>query len=214
MRVMSGVMKVEFSLKHIVVVGVMVLLQACATSKTVTHYGFFEAQNSVGEMRQFRVHWETTEVQSWVGERRSYTSPVILQAQCSERAIRLYDVNYRTQRTCMEPSQPGIAYCGNPRVDMDHRAMGIESSKVCAYITDAHDSSEIKDLDGNIRLVMRCQPRQTKFQDGRRWINRDSLMPSRIPYTVATKTIDGRERDGHVPRLWNHSSVCDPDQGR
>ena len=189
------------------------LLQACATSRTTTHYGFFEAENSAGELRQFRLYWEVIEVEGF-DERRRFSTPLVLEAQCSERALRFYDGNFRAQRSCLDNNELGIAYCGNPSIDIDHRALPIEAGKACAYATDDRGSGEIKLLDSEVHLIMRCQPKETQIRVGRKWVNQDYLKPSAIPYVVATKSVAGSNKDGHVPQLWNHSSVCDPDQGR
>lgn len=199
--------------KCLVIVVLAILLQACATQRTTTHYGFFEAENSEGELRQFRVYWETIEVQGF-DERRVYSSPFVLEAQCSDRALRFYDANFRSKRSCMNSGELGIAYCGKPTMDVDHRALPIKDGKACAYVTDSRGAGEIKKLGGKVLITMRCQPETPQVRVGRKWVNRDYLKPSSIPYVVATKAIAGSEKDGHVPRLWNHSSVCDPTQGR
>ncbi|KZZ62651.1 hypothetical protein A3762_13260 [Oleiphilus sp. HI0125] len=193
--------------------GFSLLLQGCATSRTTTHYGFFEAENSQGELRQFRVHWETIDVQGF-NSRERYSTPLVLQAQCSQRAVRFYDANFRAQRACIPNDQLGIAYCGSERKDLDHRALPIEKGKACAYVVDAKGAGEIKYLGDEIQIIMRCQPKEPQVRVGRKWVNRDYLKPSSIPYVVATKTVPGSDKDGHVPQLWNHSSVCDPTQGR
>lgn len=200
-------------IKTFIILIACVFVQACATSRTTTHYGFFEAENSVGELRQFRIHWESTEVQSWQGKRR-LTGPLILQAQCSERAIRLYDAQFKAQTFCMPEGHDGIVYCGKPSLDIDHRALPIEEGKICAFVTDRRGARYIKDLRGDLMFTMRCRPKEPKVRLGRKWSNRDLLKPSKIPYAIATKSLPGKESDGHIPELWNHSSVCDPNQGR
>lgn len=198
-------------------VGLLVLcvagLQACATSRTTTHYGFFEAENSAGELRQFRLYWEVIEVEGF-DERRRFTTPLVLEAQCSERALRFYDGNFRAQRSCLDNDELGIAYCGSTSLDLDHRALPIQEGKACAYATDTRGAGEIKYLGSEVQLTIRCQPKEPQVRVGRKWVNRDYLKPSAIPYVVATKSVSGSNKDGHVPQLWNHSSVCDPDQGR
>lgn len=191
----------------------VVFLQACATSKTTTHYGFFEAENSAGELRQFRLFWEVIEVEGF-NDKRRYSTPLILETQCSERVLRFYDGNYRAQRSCMDSDELGIAFCGNSALDIDHRALPIKEGKVCAYASDARGSAKITLLRDEVQITMRCQPKQVQERAGRKWVNQDYLKPSAIPYVVATKSVPGSDRDGHVPQLWNHSSVCDPDQGR
>lgn len=191
----------------------LMLLQACATSKTTTHYGFFEAENSAGELRQFRLFWEVIEIEGF-NEKRLYTTPLMLETQCSERVLRFYDGNYRAQRTCMDSEELGIAFCGDTGDDLDHRALPIREGKVCAYASDSRGAGKINLLRDEVQITMRCQPSETKVRQGRKWINQDYLKPSSIPYVVATKSIAGSDKDGHVPRLWNHSSVCDPEQGR
>jgi hypothetical protein len=191
----------------------VVLFQGCATSRTTTHYGFFEAENSAGELRQFRLIWEVIEVEGF-NDRRRYSTPLMLETQCSERVLRFYDENYRSQRSCMANDELGIAFCGAPGLDIDHRALPIEQGKACAYASDARGSAEITLLRDEVQITMRCQPKETQERQGRKWINQDYLKPSVIPYVVATKSVAGSDRDGHVPKLWNHSSVCDPDQGR
>lgn len=199
--------------KRLVVVICLMVLQACATSKTTTHYGFFEAENSSGELRQFRVVWETIEVQGF-NDKRRYTSPITLETQCSERRVKLYDANFPAQRSCMDKGELGIAFCGKPSRDVDYRGLAIEPGTVCAYVTDLKNAGAINVLGEQIKITLRCQPREPKVREGRAIVNQDYLKPSKIAYEVATKTIDGSDRDGHVPQLWNHSSVCDPNQGR
>ena len=45
------------------VCAVSVWLVGCATTDYTTHYGFFEAENSAGELRQFRLYWQTVRVE-------------------------------------------------------------------------------------------------------------------------------------------------------
>lgn len=206
-------MFLERALRLSVLICSVVLLQACATSRTTTHYGFFEAENSAGELRQFRLFWEVIEVEGF-NDRRRYSTPLMLETQCSERVLRFYDQNYRAQRSCMENDELGIAFCGNPVIDIDHRALPIEEGKACAYASDARGSAKITLLRDEVQITMRCQPKHPQERQGRKWVNQDYLKPSVIPYVVATKSVAGSDRDGHVPQLWNHSSVCDPDQGR
>ena len=201
------------ALKSSLVFTCLLLLQACATSRTTTHYGFFEAENSAGELRQFRLFWEIIEVEGF-NERRVYSTPLILETQCSDRVLRFYDGNYRAQRACMDSEELGIAFCGDPANDIDHRALAIKDGKVCAYASDSRGAGKITLLRDEVQITMRCQPSETKVRRGRKWINQDYLKPSTIPYVVATKSVAGSDKDGHVPKLWNHSSVCDPEQGR
>ena len=199
--------------RRLLIIVCFVFLQACATSKTTTHYGFFEAENSTGEPRQFRVVWETTEVQGF-NEKRRYTSPITLETQCSERKVKLYDANHPAQRTCMDKGELGIAFCGKPSLDVDYRGLEIQPGTVCAYVTDNKNAGTISVLGEQIKISLRCRPKEPKVRVGRAFENHDYLKPSKIAYEIATKTVAGSDRDGHVPQLWNHSSVCDPNQGR
>jgi hypothetical protein len=193
----------------VIAVGVLAL-SGCATSKYTTHYGFFDAENSTGELRQFRVFWETVEVESWQGK-RFYAQPLRLEAQCSARVLRFYDETARSQRTCLAEQQGGIVYCGDRRKDSDSRGLPIQDNIVCGTVTDDKGAQTILGLKGQIKINLSCEPTNASRRDGRKKVNQDYLKPSAQPYIVTTKAVAGQERDGHVPRLWNHSSVCDPD---
>lgn len=196
-------------LKLVIAVGVL-LLSGCATSKYTTHYGFFDAENSDGELRQFRVVWETVEVESWQGK-RFYALPLRLETQCSDRELRFYDATARTQRTCLAASERGIAYCGDASKDNDPRGLPIKNNSICGTVTDAAGAQAILRLKDEVHLTLVCEPKNSSRRDGRKKVNQDYLKPSVQPYVVATKAVEGQDLDGHVPKLWNHSSVCDPD---
>lgn len=196
-----------------VFVALAVMLSGCATTQYTTHYGFFEAENAAGDLRQFRVIWETGVIQDW-GERRRFTSPLVLETQCSLRKIVFYDAGYPAQRSCLAEGEPGIVYCGDIVKDRDQRGLKIQPNSVCAEITDSRGATRISSLRDEVRISMSCQPAETQYQKDGKWVNQDSLMPSKLPYVIATTTLKGRDRDGHIPQLWNHSSVCDPLQAR
>jgi hypothetical protein len=212
--ILKDTSKLVRKLVEIVVLStIMFFGTGCATTQYTTHYGFFEAENSAGELRQFRVLWETAIVQDW-GERRRYTGPVVLEAQCSQRKMVFFDDAYPAQRACVSEDYQGIVYCGDVDADRDQRGLGIEPGSICAEVTDARGSKRISRLDSEIRITNQCQPAVTEIRKDGKVLNQDYLMPSKLPYVIATTTLKGRDRDGHVPQLWNHSSVCDPLQAR
>jgi hypothetical protein len=201
--------RVKQILKLVVIVS-MLFMSGCATSKYTTHYGFFDAENSDGELRQFRVVWETVEVESWKGK-RFYALPLRLETQCSDRVLRFYDATARTQRACIAANERGIAYCGDASKDNDPRGLPIKNNSICGTVTNAVGAQAILRLKDEVHLTLVCEPKNSSRRDGRKKVNQDYLKPSVQPYVVATKAVEGQDSDGHVPKLWNHSSVCDPE---
>jgi hypothetical protein len=185
-------------------------LSACATTDYVTHYGIFTAENSAGEFRQFRVYWQTLRYEGWTSNEYR-AMPVVLEAQCSKRKVNLFDASFGKGRRCKGQESEGIFYCGRSQVDMDRRGLEIENNSLCASITDRSGATDILSLEGDVLLTVSCRPKKTQSKIHDKKVNVDYLLNSRVPYVVATKKIKGGNIDALVPPLFNHSSVCDPD---
>jgi hypothetical protein len=189
---------------------VIQLMTACATSEFTTHYGLFTAQSASGEERQFRVYWQTIRYQGWDGnEYRAL--PVILETQCSERVIRLYDESFGKGLRCSDAKEPGISYCGTNNQDTDRRGLPIQEGQTCAYLTDKNGARDILSLQGDLLLTVSCRPKQTERIEARKKISTDYLLNSAVPYVISTKSVEGEDIDALVPPLFNHSSVCEKD---
>lgn len=200
-------MRILYRLTLIVVI---CLLSACATTDYKTHYGWFVAENSAGELRQFRVYWQSVRYEGWASDETRPT-PVIIEAQCSERKVHLFDSSFGPGRRCQGEQGEGIVFCGRTAEDTDRRGLPIANHSLCATITDRQGSSKILDLEGEVLINMSCRPKRTqKTRDGKK-VNIDYLHSSQQPYIVSTKTVKGGDIEQLVPALFNHSSVCDPD---
>jgi hypothetical protein len=191
--------------------GILCLTQACATTDYTTHYGMFEAENSAGEWRQFRIYWQTVHTEGWAGT-SDRVLPVVLEAQCSQRRLMFFDQSFPRNRQCRN-AEEGVHYCGESGQDVNWRGEAISDGQVCATLTDYKGSSRIGDLSGDIMLTVRCRPKVLQRQQIDTKVNLDYLLASEIPYTIATKKVEGggRNVDAYLPELFNHSSVCDPD---
>lgn len=188
----------------------VVMLSACATTEYQTHYGWFTAENSAGELREFRVYWQTVRIEGWTSD-KTRPLPVILETQCSERKIYLYDESFGSGRRCKDFQGEGIVYCGNAKQDVTRTGLPIENNTMCATITDRQGSNKIVDLEGEVLLHMSCRPVRTQETRAGTKVNLDYLLNSKQPYIVSTKKVKGRDVGQLVPALFNHSSVCDPD---
>lgn len=197
-------------LKFVYIAFAAQLLSACATSEYVTHYGIFEAENSAGEERLFRIYWQTVREQGWSGDRyRAF--PVVLETQCSERTLRFYDATYGDGRRCIDGASEGIHFCARSRTEMDRRGRDLPDRSLCGVVTDRNGANEILSLKGELLITLDCRPKSTeKFVSGEK-INTDFLMGSSIPYIVSTKTVKGQDIEKILPVVSNHSSICDPD---
>lgn len=189
---------------------VMLLMSACATSEYTTHYGLFTAQSASGEDRQFRVYWQTIRYQGWEGNEYR-AMPVILETQCSERVLRLYDESFGRGLRCSDADKPGISYCGTNRLDTDRRGLAIEEGQTCAFITDKNGARDILALEGDLLLTISCRPKQTERIEAGKKISTDYLLNSAVPYAISTKSVKGDNIEALVPPLFNHSSVCEKD---
>ncbi len=184
------------------------VLTGCATSEYTTHYGLFEAEASSGELRQFRVYWQTVRYQGW--KKNEFRAlPVRLETQCSERVILFYDDSFGKNLRCNDMLESGISYCGRNRLDTDRRGLDIIENQTCAFITDKQGSKDILSLGGELMLTVSCRPRETeRLLDGKK-ISTDYLLNSEVPYVISTKAVQGSNIEALVPPLFNHSSVCE-----
>ena len=190
------------------------LLQACASTSFTTHYGIFDAENSAGDIRQFKLYWQVIEIEGWSGSKRYRTTPVTLETQCSDRYLRFYDRKGGSMRSCIAGNKEGVAYCGQEQIDVDPRGLPIEDDSVCATLTDRYGSREIMDLEGELLLSLSCQPKETKRKLGKKLKNQDYLKPSATPYVVATRSVPGKDVNLVSPLLSSHSTICDPGKNR
>lgn len=185
-------------------------LSACATTEYTTFYAMFEAENSAGEWRQFRLHWQTVHREGWGADSES-VQPVVLETQCSHRKLYFYDRSFHRNRQCGD--KPGIHFCGRSDQDVNPRGEPIETGRVCASLTDESGSAMIRDLRGDVSLSIRCRPSVLERQGLEEKQNLDYLLTSEQPYKLSIKRVEGggREVENYLPQLFNHSSVCDPD---
>lgn len=184
------------------------LLAGCATSEYTTHYGLFTAESAGGDLRQFRVYWQTVRYQGWKSN-QFRALPVILETQCSERALRFYDDSFGQSLKCTDRPESGITYCGRNRLDTDRRGLNIKDNQTCAMISDKQGASDILSLDGEILLTISCRPRETERIANGKKISTDYLLNSEVPYVISTKSAPGEDIEAIVPPLFNHSSVCE-----
>lgn len=206
---------------------VVLILSACATPHYTTHYGLFEAQNSAGQTRMFRVSWQTIRFEGWA-EDRYQAQPLILESQCSERILSFVDpsmaqagalhvngndaVASRVQQLCLSAQdQQGIHYCADPLRDESRTGLALEAAESCAHITDAAGAQTVLALNGELRITMSCQPKVKEYPRANKRINSDYLNASSQPYIVKTRSVVGGAREALLPELSNHSSICQPD---
>ncbi len=194
--------------RYIKILCVAGLLHGCATTDYVTHYGLFTAENSVGELRQFRVYWQIMRIQGWDSE--EYRAlPVILETQCSERQVLFFDESFGDGRRCKNTSNEVINFCGRSLHDTDRRGLPISNNTLCGSITDRNGASNIMDLKGEVLINIDCRPSKTEKPGIEKTINTDYLKSSQLPYVVSTKQVKGGNIEDLVPDLFNHSSVCE-----
>lgn len=197
-------------LYRLVLLVLVSLTSACATTDYQTHYGWFTAENSAGELREFRVYWQTVRYEGWTSN-EFRPMPVVIEAQCSERKIYLFDSSFGPGRRCKDFSGEGIVFCGRSQFDVDRRGLDIENNAHCASITDRNGATDILSLEGEVLINMSCRPKRTQKTRDNKKINIDYLLSSQQPYIVSTKAVKGDDIEQLVPPLFNHSSVCDPD---
>lgn len=198
--------------KLYVFLGVLIILGAtgCATTEYTTHYGIFTAENSAGELRQFRIHWQTLRYEGWT-ENQFRALPVVLEAQCSQRKLKFYDSSFGRSRRCLDGEKEGIYYCADSKVDMGRHGLAIQDDIVCGTVTDEFGATDIRTLQGDVHIKLSCRPKNTikKVKGKKKSI--DFLLNSELPYVVTTKKVEGKDLDLLIPSLNNHSSICDPD---
>ena len=191
------------------------LFSGCATTDYTTHYAIFEAENSAGEERLFRVYWQTVRYEGWLGNKYR-ALPVVLESQCSERALRFYDASFGAGRRCVDggsnnsSSNDGITFCGIGSEDENRRGRAIRDKSICGVVTDREGSKTILDLDGELLITLGCRPKLTERRVRFKKQNIDYLMGSAIPYIVSTKVVKGRDIEKILPVVSQHSSICDP----
>jgi hypothetical protein len=180
-------------------------LTACATY--YSHYGAFEAQNSKGEVRQFKVYWETQEYPNWYFE-KNQASPITLSTQCSTRKWEFRDPSFGS-RFCSSTAK-GIVSCGNPSLDLNSNGLPVPNDHyVCARITDAKSANRIVDLKSQIEITMSCWPSSTEYKNQDKTINRDYLKQSEVAYTISTRKVPRFSMLENDPDLSNR--VCKKD---
>lgn len=206
----TALMHTLAGLCRVSVCAVSVWLVGCATTDYTTHYGFFEAENSAGELRQFRLYWQTVRVEGWL-ENTYRALPVVLETQCSQRRVRFFDASYGQARRCLNREGEGVHFCAEGGQDIDWRGLPLEDEAYCGRVTDRQGAEDILSLEGDVLLYVHCRPIRTQMPDGDKMLNLDYLMPSQLPYVISTKKVEGRSVEALVPPLFNHSSVCDPD---
>lgn len=185
-------------------------LVGCATPDFVTHYGIFEAENSAGETRLFRVYWQTVRYEGWK-ENRYQAFPVILESQCSQRVLRFYDQSFGDSRRCSEGPEQGIHFCASAKLDESRRGLALRDGALCGVITDRRGSKDILSLEGEILITLNCQPKVKERRTRAGKLNTDFLMGSSLPYIVSTKQVLGQDIEQILPEVSQHSSICDPD---
>lgn len=182
----------------------------CATSEFITHYGIFEAENSAGEVRLFRVYWQTVRYHGWAkNEFRAF--PVVLETQCSDRELRFYDGSFSSQLRCQGADEDGIHFCARSRLDEDRRGRPLSDKSLCGVVTDRKGSKNILDLSGEVLITLDCRPKVTEKRVAGEIVNTDFLMGSSITYIVSTKIVEGQDIEKILPAVSQHSSICDPD---
>jgi len=187
----------------------MGLLGGCATSDFVTHYGIFEAENSAGEQRLFRIYWQTVRYEGWTkNEYRAF--PLVLESQCSQRKLYFYDTTFGEGRRCSDTDLDGIHFCARSQTDYDRRGVEIQDRSLCGVITDKQGAKDLLSLEGEILLTLNCRPKITEKRFGDEKLNTDYLMGSSIPYIISTKKVIGEDIDKILPEVSQHSSICDP----
>jgi hypothetical protein len=202
----------NFAKRLNVFISVLIILgtAGCATTDYTTHYGIFTAENSAGELRQFRIHWQTLRYEGWA-ENTFRALPVVLETQCSKRKLYFYDSAYGQSRRCLGGDKEGIYYCADSNVDMDRHGLDLEDDVVCGTVTDQFGSTDIRSLEGDVLITLSCRPKQSfkKVKGKKKSI--DFLLNSELPYIVTTKQVKGRDLDLVIPSLSRHSSICDLD---
>lgn len=196
--------------RHVFLCFGILMMHGCATTDYTTHYGLFTAQNSEGEERQFRVYWQTLHYEGWT-ENIDRALPVHIEAQCSERKLRFYDSSFGPSRRCKDFKGEGIIYCADEERDLDRRSLPVEDNTLCGTISDGKGSTDILSLEGDVMISLDCRPKVTEKRVGTKKKNFDILKNSSLPYMVSTKKVKGDKINLYVPELFNHSSVCDPD---
>lgn len=191
------------------------LFSGCATTDYTTHYAIFEAENSAGEERLFRVYWQTVRYEGWLGNKYR-ALPLVLESQCSARTLRFYDASFGVGRRCVDDGSnadrggDGIAYCGSSSEDENRRGRPIRDKSLCGAVTDREGSKSILALDGELLITLGCRPKSTERRVGFKKQNIDYLMGSAIPYIVSTKVVKGKDIEKILPEVSQHSSICDP----
>jgi hypothetical protein len=197
-------------LYRLILIALVSIVGGCATTDYHTHYGWFTAENSAGELREFRVYWQTVRTEGWTSD-ETRALPVVIETQCSERKVHLFDASFGKGRRCKNHPGEGITYCGRKDLDVDRRGLPIENNSLCATIVDRKGSTTILDMEGEVLIHMSCRPKRTEKARSGKKINVDYLKNSQQPYIVSTKKVKGGNIEQLVPALFNHSSVCDPD---
>lgn len=188
----------------------LLLIGGCATSDFVTHYGIFEAENSSGEQRLFRIYWQTVRYEGWGGDEfRAF--PLVLETQCSDRELRFYDSSFGSGRQCSDAEASGINFCGREAQDQTRRGLRLNDRAVCGVVTDRKGSRDLLSLEGQVLITLDCRPAVPEKRIGGEKVNTDYLMSSSIPYIVSTKKVKGRDIAKILPEVSQHSSICDPD---
>jgi len=197
-------MKCPSIARSVVIFGLPLLpllgLSGCASY--YTHYAMFPAENSAGESRQVRVHWDSADYPDWwLLSDKSTTMKV--ETECSERVWRLADDSHDQAgecgdgiRACADPARDTVAGSGQPA----------SGATACMTVSSPDGAGRIAELGGRFSLRVSCEPVQRQIVRGDEEVNVDYIRSSAVAYTVFARRVPRGSLSARLPAF--DESLC------
>lgn len=171
----------------------MAWLSGCASY--YTHYAMFPAENSAGEARHVRIHWQSAEYPGWwPGADQATTMRV--ETQCSERIWRIADDSHDEAGAC----GTGLRACAVPKLDVlaaTGEPAGVDQA--CMQVRLPDGVGRVADVGNHFDLQVSCRPvRAETTRDGDS-VNLDYLRPSPVAYTVYARKVPRGSLSARLP---------------
>ncbi|PSF05763.1 hypothetical protein C7H09_14015 [Marinobacter fuscus] len=170
-------------------------LSGCASY--YTHYAMFPAENSAGEQRKVRLHWQSAEYPAWWPVSNKATT-IKLETQCSDRVWRISDSTHDSFGNCAS----GPAACGGTGLDVAADS-GREATErdACLVIPAAGAGNRVADLGGQFDLLVSCRPARAEISQGGETVNMDYLRASPVAYTVYARKVPRGSLAARLPEF-------------
>ncbi|WP_051146594.1 hypothetical protein [Marinobacter daepoensis] len=171
----------------------MAWLSGCASY--YTHYAMFPAENSAGESRHVRIHWQSAEYPAWwPGADQATTMRV--ETQCSERIWRISDDSHDDAGAC----GTGLRACGVPEFDiLTATGEPAGEDQPCMQVHLPAGAERVAEVGNSFDLLVSCRPAKAEARRGGDLVSQDYLRSSPVAYTVYARKVPRGSLSARLP---------------